>query len=63
MPEFEKGYHASGHASASELLRIVEEIDPEVVVPVHSEYPEFFDEKLKGYKVVLAEEGKRIEIN
>lgn len=62
VPEFERGYHASGHASASELLRIVEEIDPEVVVPVHTENPEFFVENLKEYKVVLPEEGRRIEI-
>ena len=63
LPEFEKGYHASGHASAGELLRIVREIDPGIVLPVHTEHPEFFVENLKEYQVVLAEEGKRIEIN
>ena len=63
LPEFEKGYHASGHASAGELLRIVREIDPGTVLPVHTEHPEFFVENLKEYQVVLAEEGKRIEIN
>ncbi len=62
LPEFERGYHASGHASAGELLRIVEEIAPEIVVPVHSENPEFFAENLEGFKVVLAEEGRRIEV-
>ncbi len=62
MPEFERGYHASGHASASELLRIAEEIAPEIVVPVHSENPGFFAENLKEFKVVLAEEGRRIEV-
>ena len=59
---FEKGYHASGHASAAELLKIIEEIDPEIVLPVHTENPEFFVDNLKGYDVVLAEEGKGIEI-
>ena len=62
LPEFERGYHASGHASASELLRIVKEINPKIVLPVHTEYPEFFVENLKEYKVVLPEEGKKIEI-
>lgn len=52
-------YHASGHASVSELLRIVEEINPRIVVPVHTENPEFFVEKLKGYKVMVAEEGEK----
>ena len=62
MPEFERGYHASGHASASELLRIVEEISPEIVLPVHTEKPEFFVENLKEYNVIAAEEGKKIDI-
>jgi len=59
---FEKGYHASGHASAAELLKIIEDIDPEIVLPVHTENPEFFVDNLKGYNVVLAEGGKGIEI-
>lgn len=59
---FEKGYHASGHASAAELLKIIEDVDPEIVLPVHTEDPEFFVDNLKGYDVVLAEEGKRIEV-
>ena len=61
-PVFEKGFHASGHASAAELLKIIEDIDPEIVLPVHTEHPEFFVENLKGYNVVLAREGKGIEI-
>ncbi len=63
LPEFERGFHASGHASASELLRIVREINPRIVLPVHTENPEFFVENLKEYKVVLPEDGKKIEIN
>ncbi|HMB46368.1 MAG TPA: MBL fold metallo-hydrolase RNA specificity domain-containing protein [Candidatus Methanoperedens sp.] len=59
---FEKGFHASGHASAAELLKIIEDIDPEIVLPVHTENPEFFVDNLKGYNVVLAQEGKGIEI-
>ena len=44
LPKFHKGYHASGHASGSELIRIIEEIEPEVLIPVHTENPEFFRE-------------------
>jgi hypothetical protein len=32
------------------------------VLLVHTEHPEFFVENLKGYDVVLAQEGKGIEI-
>jgi ribonuclease J len=39
---FEPGYHASGHASAQDLALVVETIDPELVIPVHTLRPEFF---------------------
>jgi ribonuclease J len=35
-------YHASGHASGPELERIVRDIDPGTVYPVHTEHPEAF---------------------
>jgi mRNA degradation ribonuclease J1/J2 len=38
------------------------EINPKIVLPVHTENPEFFVENLKEYKIVLPEEGKKIEI-
>lgn len=41
-PEFVKGYHASGHASKSELEWVIEEVDPDVVIPVHTENPGWF---------------------
>ncbi|MDD1770461.1 MAG: MBL fold metallo-hydrolase [Methanomassiliicoccales archaeon] len=56
VPEFPPGYHASGHASASSLLRIIETIDPEHVMPVHTERPDFFKEKL-GAKVIVPRSG------
>lgn len=62
VPEFEKGYHASGHASASEILEIVKNIAPETIIPVHTQNPEFFRINLKDANVMLAENGKRIDI-
>lgn len=61
-PEFERGYHASGHASPGELLAAVEEIDPEIVVPIHTEEPGFYKEKLKGRDVKLVKNGEKIKI-
>jgi ribonuclease J len=61
VPEFQRGYHASGHASGDEIIRMVEEIEPEVVVPVHTERPEFFVERLDGVEVVLPVENGRIK--
>ena len=34
---FEKGDNVSGHASTAELLKIVEDIDPEIVLPLYTE--------------------------
>ncbi|MGD1061001.1 MAG: MBL fold metallo-hydrolase RNA specificity domain-containing protein [Methanomassiliicoccales archaeon] len=55
-PEFIPGFHASGHASASSLLKIIERIEPEQVMPVHTERPEFFEEKL-GARVIAPRPG------
>jgi ribonuclease J len=48
VPEEEKGLHASGHACGTDLLRIAREINPRMLIPVHSEKPGFYAEKLAG---------------
>ncbi len=55
IPEEERGLHASGHACGRDLVEIVREIHPEVLIPVHSEYPEDYIQHLEGsgIKVVL----------
>lgn len=55
-PEFDKGYHASGHVSMSDLEHVISEIDPDVIIPVHTENPTWFS---KFGKTVIPEEGKR----
>ena len=64
VPDGEKGLHASGHASGPDLLRIAREIKPEVLIPAHSERPEFYIDQLSGsrIKVVLPTVGVAIEI-
>ena len=48
MPEEQKGLHASGHACGPDLLRIAREIDPRVLIPIHSELPSFYTDRLRG---------------
>ncbi|KKM71500.1 hypothetical protein LCGC14_1429930 [marine sediment metagenome] len=36
----EQGFHASGHASEDELVYIIDTIDPDIIIPVHTEKPE-----------------------
>ena len=57
-PVFTKGFHASGHASKSDLIHAIETIDPDCIIPVHTENPNWFKEKFDN--ALLVEEGKKI---
>jgi len=48
------GYHASGHASGPELLRLVTEVRPEILIPIHTEHPTWWVEQLKGTGIQVA---------
>ncbi len=55
--------HASGHASGLEIKRLIAEIGPKVVFPVHTENPErFIDIVPGGMRVVIPEAGKKYTI-
>ncbi|MCL5036073.1 MAG: MBL fold metallo-hydrolase [Chloroflexi bacterium] len=62
--EAEKHYHSSGHISGEELLEAVREINPEILIPVHTEDPGWFERELKNDKirVVLPVRGEPIKI-
>ena len=64
IPEEEKGLHASGHACGPDLLRIVREIQPELLIPVHSEKPEFYADNLSdsGINVMLPTEYGSVDV-
>jgi len=38
--------HASGHASGREIVETVRRISPEIVIPIHTEAPELFEQLL-----------------
>jgi len=59
-PRFTKGYHASGHASRTEIERVIDEIDPDVIIPVHTEDPSWFEKTFE--KTMLLKEGKRQQL-
>ena len=64
IPDAEKGLHASGHACGLDLLEIARQIRPEVLIPVHSEQPNFYIEHLSGsgINVILPTVGGTIEL-
>jgi ribonuclease J len=56
---FDKEYHASGHASQKDLAWAIDSIDPEVIVPVHTENPAWFAEKWENTRIV--KDGGQVE--
>ena len=64
IPDKERGLHASGHASGPDLLEIARQIEPEVLIPVHSESPEFYAERLDSARtdIILPAVGGVIEV-
>jgi len=35
--------HASGHATPHDLINFVKEVNPDYLIPIHTEHPEFFE--------------------
>lgn len=56
---FEKGLHASGHASMDDLVKAIEIMDPDIIIPVHTERPEWFVQNFENVKIL---ENNRSEI-
>jgi ribonuclease J len=56
--------HASGHASGDELAEFVRSVRPEILIPIHTEDPDWWKETLKGsgVEVRVPEYGRRISI-
>jgi ribonuclease J len=64
IPEEGRGLHASGHACGPDLLEVARGIKPEVLIPVHSEHPHFYVDRLNGsgIGIVLPAVGGTIEV-
>ncbi|MBN2223526.1 MAG: hypothetical protein JW765_02505 [Deltaproteobacteria bacterium] len=58
-PAFDKQFHAPGHASREDLTWVIDQIDPDLIVPIFTESREWFADRFED--VVLAEEGVAIE--
>ncbi|MFX1339982.1 MAG: MBL fold metallo-hydrolase [Promethearchaeota archaeon] len=56
-PIFMEGYHASGHASKSDLIKVIDIIDPEMLIPVHTDSPEWFSKNFD--QTILLNEDKK----
>jgi len=56
--------HTSGHCSPEQLEVILKEVCPEVLIPIHSEFPSLFLERIdeNKTKIKLVKEGERVEV-
>jgi ribonuclease J len=52
--------HCSGHSDEDGIKNLIKQIEPEIVIPVHTEHPEKFREFTK--KVIIPEKEKTIKI-
>ena len=58
--EGEKGFHSSGHIAGPDLLELIETIDPQFVIPVHTENSEFFIRNIESKKLHVPTKGNPI---
>jgi len=56
--------HTSGHCSPEQLEVILKQVCPEVLIPIHSEFPSLFLERIdeNKTKIKLVKEGERVEV-
>jgi ribonuclease J len=52
--------HVSGHAKPSDIRAIIEAANPEIVIPIHTKFPELFVNMHD--RVQLAEKGEAIMV-
>ena len=56
-------FHVSGHACQSDLLKLIDIISPEMVIPVHTEHADLYTSLLKGKsEVTLPARGMPIDL-
>jgi ribonuclease J len=58
-PCFDKQYHASGHASREDITWAIDQVDPDYIVPIHTEARDWFAKSFEN--VVLVEDGRQHE--
>ncbi len=63
-PEAGERLHASGHASGPELIEMIRKVSPKVLIPVHTERPEYFWQNLQGSGIDVrhVERGQEIAL-
>ncbi len=59
-PEFIEGFHASGHASKNEIRETIQMINPDIIIPVHTENPGWFKKEFNN--TFLLKNGEKLQL-
>ncbi|MFW9969790.1 MAG: MBL fold metallo-hydrolase RNA specificity domain-containing protein, partial [Candidatus Odinarchaeota archaeon] len=56
--------HASGHSTPQDIIYFVEEIKPKVLIPIHTEHPQFFQKLFQrsNIQVIVPNKNESIKI-
>ena len=57
VPNEERGFHASGHITGPDLLEVISTINPQFVIPVHTENQEFFRQNIESDRLRVPTKG------
>ncbi|MFW9950423.1 MAG: hypothetical protein ACFFKA_09915, partial [Candidatus Thorarchaeota archaeon] len=57
--------HASGHAMPHHLINFINSINPECLIPIHTQHPHFFKTffKTSEIKVIIPAKNEKIDFN
>jgi len=67
LAHFQMGFHqihASGHAPSSDLRRIINTMNPRVLIPIHTEHPERFSELANktSSRIIIPEKSRTYKV-
>ena len=54
--------HTSGHASAKDILTVIDKIKPEMIIPIHTDKPELLQKICSDQNIKIMEDGESIII-
>ena len=55
--------HASGHATPHDIINFIEGVQPEILIPIHTEHPEFFERLFQNSKIKVLLPAKNTPVN
>ncbi len=62
-PYFDTGFHTSGHAAKEDIIKVIDNVDPDVIIPVHTEKSQWFEDQFGGsYVVKRLNIGEKFEL-